>query len=176
MNQFESEYQKSGTKSASFKKIEDEYSAMKASLLSSMDMEDSSEEESYPHHNKQQNHNFEIAPQQLTNPSDKTPLKVSMSGSPNIFPSYVKHSSSRIDELSNSHGKNNQLVLESELKLGSSKADNVTHEDVLVRKLSSASGNSTVFIKGRAKNVSFVGDHYLLISEFSTTKNRVQRI
>ena len=148
MNQYESEYRsQKGQKSASIKKIEDEYSAMKAALLSSMDS-DCSDEDGFPNRDPNYCHQGPT--------SDMTPLN-SMSGPsmPNSTPSNVQNSCSRLAALSNSHGKDNSLVLETKLKLVSSKADNIKHEDVLlVRQLSSASGNSTsVFDKGRKLNV-----------------------
>ena len=156
MNQYESEYRWSqkGQKSASIKKIEDEYSAMKAALLSSMDS-DGSDEDGFP--NRDPNYHCHQGPTQPMPKSDLTPLN-SVSGPfmPNSTPpSNVQNSCSRLAALSNSHGKDNSLVLETKLKLVSSKADNIKHEDVLlVRQLSSASGNSTsVFDKGRKLDV-----------------------
>ena len=154
MNQYESEYRyQQGQKSASIKKIEDEYSAMKAALLSSMDS-DCSDEDGFPNRDPNYCHQ---GPTQPMPKSDLTPLN-SVSGPfmPNSTPpSNVQNSCSRLAALSNSHGKDNSLVLDSKLNLVSSKADNIKHEDVLlVRQLSSASGNSTsVFDKGRKLNV-----------------------
>lgn len=153
MNQYESEYRsQKGQKSASIKKIEDEYSAMKAALLSSMDS-DCSDEDGFPNRDPNYCHQ---GPTQPMPKSDMTPLNsVSGPSMPNSTPSNVQNSCSRLAALSNSHGKDNSLVLETKLKLVSSKADNIKHEDVLlVRQLSSASGNSTsVFDKGRKLNV-----------------------
>ena len=156
MNQYESEYRyQQGQKSASIKKIEDEYSAMKAALLSSMDS-DCSDEDGFP--NRDPNY-CRQGPTQAMPKSDQnmTPLNsVSGPSMSNSTPSNsAQNSCSRLAALSNSHGKDNSLVLDTKLKLVSSKADNVKHEDVLlVRQLSSASGNSTsVFDKGRKLDV-----------------------
>ena len=153
MNQYESEYQsQKRQKNSSIKKIEDEYSAMKAALLSSMD----SEEE-----NSDEDQNFKNAPSQQTQmiKSDKNPLK-SVSGHPNSSqksPSFVTNSlHSHLDQPSNlPHGKNDQIVIDSQLKLGSRIADNVKHEDVLVRKMCHED-STAIFNQGRIKNVSIL--------------------
>ena len=109
MSQYESEYQKQKQrKSASFKKIEDEYSAMKAALLSSMDEEDVSDEEGFPNQDPsiQNLKLLENASSQEIHKSDSTPLN-SLSGHPNVTPSKAKSSlSSREEDVSlcNSHG------------------------------------------------------------------------
>ena len=110
MNQYESEYQKQKErKSASFKKIEDEYSAMKAALLSSMDEEDVSDEEGFPNQDPRiQNIKLlENASSQEIFKSDSTQPLNSLSGHPNVTPSKAKSSlSSREEDVSlcNSHG------------------------------------------------------------------------
>ena len=155
MNQYESEYQKQKQqKSASFKKIEDEYSAMKAALLSSMDSEDECSDEGFP--NQDPSHlkiSFEALPQTLK--SDQTHPNVS--GHPKVTPSKLNSSRSSLEEsvsLNNPHGNTNQLVLDSKLKLGSSNADNVTHEDVLVRTISSLGPSAANLNPGRVLDVS----------------------
>ena len=158
MNQYESEYQsQKRQKNASIKKIEDEYSAMKAALLSSMDSEEEISDE---------DQNFvksleKNAPSQQTEliKSDKNPLK-SVSGHPKSSqksPSFVKNSiTSHLDQPSNlPHGKNDQIVIDSQLKLGSRIADNVKHEDVLVRKMCHEDPTA-IFNQGRIKNVSIL--------------------
>ena len=156
MNQYESEYQKQKQqKSASFKKIEDEYSAMKAALLSSMDSEDECSDEGYPNQDPSHKISFEALPQTLK--SDQTHPNVS--GHPKVTPSKLNSSRSSLEEsvsLNNPHGNNNQLVLDSKLKLGSSNADNVTHEDVLVRKISSVAPSAANLNPGRVLDVSSV--------------------
>ena len=156
MNQYESEYRKQKQqKSASFKKIEDEYSAMKAALLSSMDSEDECSDEGFPNQDPNLNMSLEALPQTLN--SDQ--IHPTVSGHPQITPSKLKSSCSSLEEsvwLNNPHGNNNQLVLDSKLKLGSSNADNVTHEDVLVRKISSGATSAANFNPGRVLNVSSV--------------------
>ena len=149
MNQYESEYQsQKRQKNDSIKKIEDEYSAMKAALLSSMD----SEEE-----NSDEDQNFKNAPSQQTQliKSDKNPLN-SVSGPP-TSPRFVTNSlHSHLDQPSKlPHGKNDQIVLDSQLKLGSRIADNVKHEDVLVRKMCHEDPTA-IFNQGRIKNVSLL--------------------
>ena len=149
MNHYESEYQKQKQqKNASFKKIEDEYSAMKAALLSSMDEEDVSDEDGFPNQdpNVQKLKSFENASSQE---SDPKPLN-SMSGQPKVTPSIVKSSLGSIEEdvsLCNSHGNIHYLVLDFRLKLVSSNADYNKHEDVLVRN-SSSRGSTSVHSSG----------------------------
>ena len=153
MNQYESEYQsQKRQKNSSIKKIEDEYSAMKAALLSSMD----SEEE-----NSDEDQNLKNAPSQQTQliKSDKNPLN-SVSGPPSSSqksPSFVTNSlHSHLDQPSKlPHGKNGQIVIDSQLKLGSRIADNVKHEDVLVRKMCHEDPTA-IFNQGRIKNVSIL--------------------
>ena len=158
MNQYESEYQKQKQqKSASFKKIEDEYSAMKAALLSSMDSEDECSDEGFPNQNPSHSTiSFEALPQTLK--SDRTHPSI-VSGHPKVTPSKLNSSRSSLEEsvsLNNPHGNNDQLVLDSKLKLGSSNADNVTHEDVLVRTKSSEGPSAANLNPGRVLDVSSV--------------------
>ena len=164
MNQYESEYQsQKRQKNASIKKIEDEYSAMKAALLSSMD----SEEE-----NSDEDQNLKNVTNQQTQliKSDKNPLN-SVSGPPSSSqksPSFVTNSlHSHLDQPSKlPHGKNGQIVIDSQLKLGSRIADNIKHEDVLVRKMCHEDPTAN-FNQGRIKDVSL-----LLIIKFNSLQIR----
>ena len=149
MNHYESEYgQLSQRKSASIKKIEDEYSQMKAALLSSMDSEDElSDDEVF---DKDEPKIWEGSIPKPTE-RDHCPTSKDLSGRYKTTPSIDTNLdlSENHKVLSISHGKDNQLVLESKLKLGRSKADIDKHEDVLDRKSSSDGSHGLHISKGR---------------------------
>ena len=150
MNHYESEYgQLSQRKSASIKKIEDEYSQMKAALLSSMDSEDElSDDERF---DKDEPKIWEGSIPKPTE-RDHCPTSKDLSGRYKTTPSIDTNldSSENHQVLSNSHGTDNQVELESKLKLGSSSnADIAKHEDVLDRKTSCDGSYGVHFSKGR---------------------------
>ena len=157
MNHYESEYQKQKQqKSASFKKIEDEYSAMKAALLSSMDSEeDLSDEDAFPNSDLSLKRCVDSVPRTVSS-DPPNPLQ-SLSGQPKTIPSTVKSSRSSLEEsvlLKNAHGKDHQLVLDSKHKLGSistDAADNL-HEDVLVRNSPGSVDTAAVMTQGRREH------------------------
>ena len=149
VNHYESEYGKvSQQKSASIKKIEDEYSLMKAALLSSMDSEDEvSECEGY---GRNQPKDWEGSNQKSTEKSESR-----QPGQSKATPSNATNLdlSENHNVLSISHGRENQLDLESKLNLGSSKRDIDKHEDVLDRKTSCDGSYGLHLSKGRSRLV-----------------------
>ena len=149
VNHYESEYGKvSQQKSASIKKIEDEYSLMKAALLSSMDSEDEVSE--CEGHSRNQPKDWEGSNRKSTEKSDSR-----QSGQSKATPSNATNLdlSENINVLSISHGRDNQLDLESKLNLGSSKRDIDKHEDVLDRKTSCDGSYGLHLSKGRSRLV-----------------------
>ena len=149
VNHYESEYGKvSQQKSASIKKIEDEYSLMKAALLSSMDSEDEvSDGEGYC---RDQPKDWECSNPKSTEKSDSR-----QSGQYKATPSNATNLdlSENHKVLSISHGRENQLEIESKLNLGCSKSDIDKHEDVLDRKNSCDGSYGLHLSKGRSRLV-----------------------
>ena len=148
VNHYESEYGKvSQPKSASIKKIEDEYSLMKAALLSSMDSEDVSEVSEGEGDSRDQPKDWEGS-----NPKSTVKPERSQPGQSKATPSNATNLdlSENHKVLSISHGRENQLDLESKLDLGCSNRDIDKHEDVLDRKLSSDGSYGLHLSKGRS--------------------------
>ena len=147
VNHYESEYVKlSQKKSASIKKIEDEYSQMKAALLSSMDSEDELSEA-----DKDEPKLWDGSVPKPTE-RDNCPTTKKLSDQYKTTPSIATNldpSENRKQVSSVSHGKANQLELESKRKLGSSSANIDKHEDVLDRKTSSGGSYGLQLSKGR---------------------------
>ena len=147
VNHYESEYVKlAQRKSASIKKIEDEYCQMKAALLSSMDSEDEQSDA-----DKDEPKLWEGSIPKPTE-RDNCPTTKKLSDQYKTTPSIhtnLDPSENRKTVLSISHGKDNQIDLESKRKLGSSNADIDKHEDVLDRKTSSDGSYGLHLSKGR---------------------------
>ena len=154
VNHYESEYGKvSQQKSASIKKIEDEYSLMKAALLSSMDSEDEvSDGEGY---SRDQPKDWEGSNRKSTEKPDNR-----QSGQYKATPSIATNLdlSENHKVLTISHGRDNQLDLESKLNLGCSKSDIDKHEDVLDRKTSCDGSYGLHLSKGRSRLVYWLAD------------------
>ena len=138
-------------KSASIKKIEDEYSLMKAALLSSMDSEDEvSDGEGY---SRDQAKDWEGSNRKS---SEKSASR--QAGQYSATPSNATNVdlSENHGVLSISHGRDsrdNQLDLESQLNLGRSTRDIDKHEDVLDRTTSCDGSYGLHLSKGRSRLV-----------------------
>ena len=146
VNHYESEYGKvSQQKSASIKKIEDEYSLMKAALLSSMDSEDEvSECEGYSRDQPKDWEGSNLKSSEKPDSRQSGQYKVTPSNATNL------DLSENHKVLTISHGRDNQLDLESKLNLGCSKRDIDKHEDVLDRKTSCDGSYGLHLSKGRS--------------------------
>ena len=149
VNHYESEYGKvSQQKSASIKKIEDEYSLMKAALLSSMDSEDEvSECEGYSRDQPKDWEGSNLKSSEKPDSRQSGQYKVTPSNATNL------DLSENHKVLTISHGRDNQLDLESKLNLGCSKRDIDKHEDVLDRKTSCDGSYGLHLSKGRSRLV-----------------------
>ena len=152
-NHYESEYGKvSQQKSASIKKIEDEYSLMKAALLSSMDSEDQVSEGEGD--SRDQPKDWEGSNPKSSEKPESRPAGQYKASPRNATALDLSENHKVLSFSHGSHGRDNQVDRESKLNLGYSKRDIDKHEDVLDRKTSCDEGSYGIKLsKGRSRLV-----------------------